>query len=87
MTPIKFSQPEIETIAKRIQLYFNEELKQDIGRFDAEFLLDFFSQEIGPYFYNRGLSDAQAVLSNKLDELSYSISELEKPVEFSRLNK
>lgn len=87
MATIKFSQPEIDTITKRIQLYFSEELKQDIGRFDAEFLLDFFSQEIGPYFYNRGLQDAQAVLSNKLDELTYAISELEKPVEFTRLNK
>ncbi len=87
MTPIKFSKAEIETISKRIQLYFNEELKQDIGRFDAEFLLDFFSQEIGPYFYNRGVLDAQSVLSGKLDELSYAISELEKPVEFVRLNK
>lgn len=87
MTPIKFSQPEIETIAKRIQLYFSEELKHDIGRFDAEFLLDFFAQEVGPYFYNRGLQEAQSVLSGKLDELSYAISELEKPVEFVRLNK
>jgi len=87
MTDIKFSQAEIDAITKRIQLYFNEELKQDIGRFDAEFLLQFFSQEIGAYFYNRGLFDAQAILTGKLDELSYAISELEKPVEFTRLNR
>ncbi|MCF5942772.1 DUF2164 domain-containing protein, partial [Xanthomonas perforans] len=37
------------------QLYFTEELKQQIGRFDAEFLLDFFTEEVGAYFYNRGI--------------------------------
>nr|WP_233449279.1 DUF2164 family protein [Xanthomonas perforans] len=30
-------------------------MKQQIGRFDAEFLLDFFTEEVGAYFYNRGI--------------------------------
>lgn len=84
MTDIKFTEEETALIVRKIQLYFTEELKQDIGRFDAEFLLDFFTGEVGPYFYNRGLYDAQAILSSKLDDLSEAIYQLERPTEFRK---
>lgn len=84
MPDIQFSSGEKEIIVRKIKLYFAEELKQEIGRFDAEFLLDFFAGEIGAYFYNRGLYDAQAILSSKLDELGEAICQLERPTEFRR---
>lgn len=84
MADIQFSSEEKEVIVRRIKLYFAEELKQEIGRFDAEFLLDFFAGEVGAYFYNRGLYDAQAILSGKLDELGEAIYQLERPTEFHR---
>lgn len=84
MTEIKFTEEETAFIVRKIQLYFTEELKQEIGRFDAEFLLDFFSGEVGSYFYNRGLYDAQAILSRKLDDLSEAIYQLERPTEFRK---
>jgi len=83
MSVIKFSKEEKETIVGKIQVYFNEELDQKIGQFDAEFLLDFFSEEMGAYYYNRGLVDAQAVLDKKLEDISDAIYELEKPTDFS----
>ena len=84
MADIKFTDEEKAVIVRRIQLYFTEELKQDLGRFDAEFLLDFFAEEVGAYFYTRGRSDAQAILSAELDDLNDSISMLEKPTAFRR---
>jgi len=42
-------------------------------------LLDFFAKEFGAYFYNRGLSDAHAILARKLDEIGDCIYELDKP--------
>lgn len=84
MTDIKFTADEKAVIVRRIQLYFTEELKQDIGRFDAEFLLEFFAGEVGSYFYNRGLYDAQAILASRLDDLSEAICQLERPTEFRR---
>lgn len=84
MTDIKFTDDEKAVIVRKVQLYFTEELKQEIGRFDAEFLLDFFSAEVGSYFYNRGLYDAQAILSSKLDDLSEAIYQLERPTDFRR---
>jgi len=82
MTGMEFSKEEKETIISKIQLYFSNELDQEIGRFDAEFLLDFFSEKIGPYFYNKGLYDAQAVMQSKMEHISEAIYELEKITEF-----
>ena len=84
MSDIKFSKEEKEVIVRKIQLYFREELDKEIGSFDAEFLLDFFSEEVGAYYYNRGLIDAQAVLDKKVEDISEAFYELEKPTEFAR---
>ena len=65
----------------KIQAWFEKELKQDIGQFDAEFLLDFFGDEVGKYFYNRGLYDAQAILEGRMENITEAISELEKTVD------
>ena len=81
---IKFSKDETEILTRKIQLYFNEELDQDIGQFPAQFLLEFFTEEVGPYFYNRGLTDAQAVLEARVESISEALYELEKPTEFTR---
>ncbi|GAB2527837.1 DUF2164 domain-containing protein [Microbulbifer agarilyticus] len=84
MEKLKFSEEEKRQIVQKVKIYFTEELDQDIGNFDAEFLIDFFAEEVGAYFYNRGLYDAQALFSKKVDELGESIYELERPTEFSR---
>ena len=78
MSKIEFSKPERELITRKLQTYFSDELSHDLGGFEAEFLLDFLTTEIGTFFYNRGLYDARAVLSRKFDELDESILGLEQ---------
>lgn len=84
MSEIEFSKEEKEIITKKIQLYFSEELNQEIGQFDSQFLLDFFSEKLGPYFYNRGLYDAQTILESKMENISEAIYEIEKITEFRK---
>ncbi|MDO3385484.1 DUF2164 domain-containing protein [Gilvimarinus sp. SDUM040013] len=81
---MKFSNQEKELIVQKIQGYFRDELEQSIGNFDAQFLLDFFSEEIGPYFYNRGLYDAGALLHERMDSITDAVYDLEKSTEFKR---
>ncbi len=81
---IKFSDAERELIVQKVKLYFSEELEQEIGQFDAEFLLNFFAEEIGGYFYNRGLYDARAVLEEKLENIDDAIYSIEKPTDAGR---
>jgi uncharacterized protein (DUF2164 family) len=78
---IDFSNEEKEAMVAKLQRYFSDELDQEIGQFDAEFLLDFFAEEIGKLFYNRGLYDAQAILESRMDNIVEAISELEKSVD------
>jgi uncharacterized protein (DUF2164 family) len=84
MSEIEFSKEEKELIVRKIQLYFTEELDSEIGQFDAQFLLDFFAEEVGGYFYNRGLYDAQTILEKRMEEITDAIYELEKITEFRK---
>jgi len=84
MPKVEFSKEEKEVIISKIQLYFKEELDQDIGQFDAEFLLDFFSEQVGAYYYNRGLYDAQTILESRLESITETIYEIEKPTDLMR---
>lgn len=84
MSEIKFSAEEKALIVEKLKRYFSVELDQDLGQFDAEFLLDFISSEMGAYYYNRGLSDARAVMQSKLDQVDDAIYEIEKPTNFVR---
>ncbi|WP_281555943.1 DUF2164 domain-containing protein [Thalassomonas sp. RHCl1] len=88
MAIITFSEEEKSTIVNQVQKYFQKELDQDLGQFDAEFLLDFFAEKIGVYFYNRGLNDAQNVLTGKLADLALemeeALDEIEKPTDLSK---
>ncbi|MDT8446485.1 MAG: DUF2164 domain-containing protein [bacterium] len=69
-----------DEIIEKLQAYFAKELETELGPFDAGFLLDFIAEKLGPYFYNRGLFDAQAVLSKKMEEVENAILEIEKPI-------
>lgn len=84
MAEITFTRDEREIICRKIQLYMREELDQELGQFDAGFLLDFFAEEIGAFFYNRGLYDAQAILESRLENIAEAIYEIEKPTDFAR---
>ncbi len=84
MSNIEFSKAEKELITRKVQMYFSKELDQELGQFDAEFLIDFFAAEVGAYFYNRGLRDAQSVIEAKVADIADALYEIEKPTEFVR---
>ena len=79
MSQVNFSADQKGAIVEKIKAYFRDKLDQEIGGFDAEFLLEFFAEEVGAHLYNQGLHDAQALFAGKVEELADSIYELEKP--------
>lgn len=80
MSEISFSKEETERIVSKVKKYLSEELDFDIGSFEAEFLIEFLAKEIGPYFYNRGVSDAHTLFNEKSEEIGYLFQELEKDI-------
>lgn len=84
MPQITFSNEEKSIVVRKLQRYLSDELRQEIGQFDAEFLLDFISQELGAYYYNRGLYDAQAALHAQMENINDAIYQLEQRTDFRR---
>jgi len=84
MRKIEFSDDEKRILTDKIRHFMREEHDQDLGRFGAEFLLEFFTKEIGPYYYNQGLYDARSVLMSKIEDVTDSIYQIEMPTEFSK---
>ncbi|WP_305805349.1 DUF2164 domain-containing protein [Stenotrophomonas sp. YIM B06876] len=82
--PVSFDKHEKAMLVDTLQRYFSRELQQEIGRFDAEFLLDFISGNIGVHYYNRGIRDAQAALAGTFDDLHDALYQLEQPTEVLR---
>ncbi len=78
MSSIKLEASTKKEIVGKLQHYFSDELQQEIGSFDAEFLLDFFAEQVGNYYYNQGLADALKTFESKIDDFSDSIYQLEK---------
>jgi uncharacterized protein (DUF2164 family) len=78
MSEIKLDSRQTSEVVHKLKKYFDTELNQEIGQFDAEFLLDFFSKEVGCYFYNQGLQDAGTLFQEKAEDIMHNLYELEK---------
>ena len=79
MKKVTFTTEQKEHIVHKIKAHFNNELGEEIGQFDAEFLLDFFAEEVGPYFYNKGLTDAASVIESQTDIMKDTLYTMEEP--------
>lgn len=84
MKPITFSREETKAMVGEVQDYLREELDLSVGALPAELLVQFFSERMGAYFYNRGLHDAQALIERRATEMSEAIFELEQPTRHLR---
>ena len=79
MAGIEFDKATRGDLASMLRQYLKAELDAEIGNLDAEFLLDFIIEKLGPRFYNQGLRDAAAALSKRMDVLTEALEELERP--------
>ncbi len=78
MSKIELDKAMKEQLVEKLQKYFSDELEVELGQFDADFLLDFITEQMGSVFYNQGLYDAQTVLNSKIESVQEAILELEK---------
>ncbi|MDO9223440.1 MAG: DUF2164 family protein [Caulobacter sp.] len=67
-------------LARTLRAHLKDELDVEVGGLEAEFLLDFLAERLGPRFYNQGLRDAATALAKRMDVLTEALEELERPV-------
>lgn len=82
MSDIEYSNEENISLTTKLQDYIRDELDHNISRFDAEFFLEFISKEIGEFYYNRGLNDAQAIFSSKFEDTIDAIYQIKTRTKF-----
>jgi len=56
-------------VVRRLRAYFERERGEELGELRATLLFEFLAEEVGPHFYNKGLSDAQAYVARFTDSL------------------
>ena len=78
MAIIEIDKASKDSLIRKLQLYFQRELNQELGSFDAEFLLDFMGEHVGLLYYNQAVSDVQAFVQKQMEEVGYGIGELEQ---------
>lgn len=81
MSSIEFTRPEAEALAKKLQEYLNQHFELEIGQFDAEFFLDFISDNIGPHYYNKALDDARILIGERIETIYDGLYAIEKTVD------
>ena len=70
MTTIELTKQQRAEAIATLQRYFREEMPEPLGDLPAGLLLNFIVEEIAPLIYNRAISDAQARLLMRVQDLN-----------------
>ena len=79
---ISISRKNKDKIIQDLQEWFQENLAQEIGSLDAEFLTDFFTENVGGLYYNQALTDVHTLIYEKTESLADNIYDLTKDTAF-----
>ncbi|HSX72291.1 MAG TPA: DUF2164 domain-containing protein [Pseudomonas sp.] len=58
--------------------FLEERFELELGSFEVQEVLDLISRDIAPHYYNKAISDVQAVLSDRFASLESDLWALEK---------
>jgi uncharacterized protein (DUF2164 family) len=58
-----------KALIELIKTFFLKERDEDLGDLSASMILDFFTKELAPEFYNQGVSDSYKYINDKTEEL------------------
>lgn len=77
--PILTLTPEHEAAAiDKLQRFFERRFDLKLGSFEVAEVLELFSQEIAPHYYNRAIFDVQAHLKDRFESIESDLWALEK---------
>ena len=80
MSEFALTPEQLAEVVPRLQRYFDEELDRELGRFEAEFLLEFIAKQVGAQFYNAAIRDAEEKFRAHVETVIEAVSLLEKPL-------
>ncbi len=75
---VKIPNEKKDELVEKIQQFFEEEDLDNIGRFQAERLIEEMIKLLGPYAYNQAIGDARKLITDKLSNIEEDLYVLEK---------
>ncbi len=66
---IILSKDEKEKMISEIINFFEKERDEEIGYLAATLILDFFTEKLGPKFYNQGVHDSYKKMNQMIEDL------------------
>jgi uncharacterized protein (DUF2164 family) len=77
--PLLALDPAQEHAAQQLlKRFLAERFDLQLGAFEVQEVLDLFAREIAPHFYNKAISDVQAMLSDRFASIESDLWALEK---------
>jgi uncharacterized protein (DUF2164 family) len=61
-----------------LKRFLDQRFELQLGSFEVQELLDLFSQEIAPHYYNKAIFDVQTHLKDRFDSIESDLWALEK---------
>lgn len=78
--PMGLEKPEREWARAAVQVFLRDEHELELGELAADLVVDFFAEQLGPIFYNRGLYDAEIAVRKRTDDIAEAVLSLERPL-------
>ncbi|MBB1518954.1 DUF2164 domain-containing protein [Aquipseudomonas guryensis] len=70
--------PQQQTALQVLGRFLEDRFELELGSFEVQEVLDLISRDIAPHYYNKAISDVQAVLSDRFASLESDLWALEK---------
>ena len=78
--PILNLTPEQESEATvKIKRFMEDRFELKLGSFEVAEILELFTLEVAPHYYNRAIFDAQTLLRERFESIESDLWSLEKP--------
>ncbi|KZE54677.1 hypothetical protein AV540_06505 [Brevibacillus parabrevis] len=78
--PSKLTKEQTDYLVSKIQRFFVEQRSEELGNLETEEMIDFFSKELGPFFYNQGVQDSRKLLLERMSAMEDELYVLEQSV-------
>ncbi|WP_157950941.1 DUF2164 domain-containing protein [Peribacillus acanthi] len=76
----KINREEKEKMISDIQAFFLHERDEELSRFAAESILDFFKETIAPHYYNAGINESQKMIVERMMGIEEDLQSLKRPI-------
>lgn len=75
---LRLQASEEQAALQLLKRFLDERFELQLGSFEVQEVLDLFSREIAPHYYNKAVADVQALLSKRFASLESDVWSLEK---------